>query len=126
MAYRRSPASSARSGSCGRTTRPLAVVLQVALDDRLDEQRVVGLAPAGARPGRGRRAEHGAVLRRAGVRHRVRQQPAAGAHGGGQVGQRPHQAISANAAAAASSVRATCSGVWAREGNHASNCDGGA
>ena len=29
-------------------------------------------------------------------------------------------------AAAASTVRATWSGVWAREGNQASNCDGGA
>ena len=82
------------------------------------------LAPAGARPGRGRRAEQRAVLA-ARLRHRVRQQPAAGPHGGGEVGERPHQAISANAAAAASSVRATCSGVWASEGNHASNCDGG-
>ena len=33
--------------------------------------------------------------------------------------------ISANAAAAASSVRVTCSPVWASDGNQASNCDGG-
>ena len=34
-------------------------------------------------------------------------------------------ATSAKAAAAASTVRVTCSEVWASDGNHASNCDGG-
>ena len=38
--------------------------------------------------------------------------------------ERAHS-ISANAAAAASSVRSTCSGVCASDGNQASNCDGG-
>ena len=34
-------------------------------------------------------------------------------------------ATAANAASAASSVRSSCSSPCARDGNHASNCDGG-
>ena len=36
-----------------------------------------------------------------------------------------HAPISVNAAVAAATVRATCSGVCASDGNHASNCDAG-
>ena len=46
-------------GVLGPQHAPRAVVLEVALDDRLDEQRVVGLAPVRARAGRGDGAERG-------------------------------------------------------------------
>ena len=59
--------------------------------------------------------------------HRVREQAAFAAQLGGQALERLHaQKTSAKAAAAASTVRSTCSEVWASEGNHASNWDGGA
>ena len=43
----------------------------------------------------------------------------------GDVGGDGHAVDEANAAAAASTVRSTCSGPCASDGNHASNCDGG-
>ena len=64
-AYRRSPASSARSGSSGPHDAAGGVVLEVALADRLDEQRV--------RRRRGRRRRRRAA---AGRRRRGRSRPA--------------------------------------------------
>ena len=53
-AYRRSPASSARSGSLGGADHAaLAVVLQVALADRLDQQRVLARPAAASAVGAG-------------------------------------------------------------------------
>ena len=68
--------------------------------------------PAGRSPGPGPR------------RHRRAARPAI-AHRGGEARQHVTHASSAKAAAAASTVRSTCSGVWASEGNQASNWDGG-
>src|SRR3954451_1115459 len=96
-------------GIVGPDDPALAVVLQVALADRLDDQRQP--RAGGVAVGRGR----------AGVDDRGRQQAALRAQ---DVRERLH-ATSANAAAAASTVRAMCSGVCAVDGNHASNCDGG-
>ena len=89
-------------------TRPVAVVLQVALADRLDERaRTRRRAHGRARPGRGALARGGRVRRegspprrRAGRRRRAA--PAASRRASAHP-------ISANAAAAASSVRVTCS-----------------
>ena len=97
-------------------------MLQVALDDRLDEQRVLAGRGGGARAGRRALAERRG--RAVALGDGGRDQAAVRAQGGGELRERRH-AISANAAAAASSVRVTCSGVWASDGNHASNCDGG-
>ncbi len=94
---------------------------QVALVDRLDEQRVVVLVAGRAGAGRGDGAVRAVVGRRG---EGACQQPARAPHLAGQSVEHAH-AISANAAAAASTVRFTCSGVWASDGNQASNCDGG-
>ena len=59
---------------------------------------------------------------------RLGQQAAAGAdlrRQGGEGIRRHRAAISSKAAAAASSVRVTCSSPCASEGNQASNCEGG-
>ena len=82
----------------------LAVVLLVALADRREHRRVRALA-VGRRVRRDRGGEQAAL--------------------GAQRLRERHGAISSNAAAAASSVRVRCSGVWASDGNQASNCDGG-
>ena len=97
-------------------------MLQVALDDRLDEQRVVVLPPGRPRAG----GSGGAQLGReaVGVGERGGEEAAVLAQRRRERGERGHL-ISSKAAAAASSVRVTCSGVWASDGNHASNCDGG-
>ena len=103
---------------------PRAVVLQVSLADRFHEQGILLLAPARPRARGRRRAER--AVGRSGARDRGGQQAAAGLHLRGERVERiGHAAISAKAAAAASSVRLTCSGVCASEGNQASNCDGG-
>ena len=99
-----------------------AVVLEVALDDRLHEQRVVLLAAGRARAGRRGGAELGREA--VGVGERGGEKAAVLAERRRERGQRGHL-ISSKAAAAASSVRVTCSGVCASEGNQASNCDGG-
>jgi len=105
-----------------------AVVQEVALADRLDDERQLVLVAGRARPGGRERpvGGRGAV----GLAQRAGQQPALVAQHRDEPAQdrlalRRHTATSANAAAAASTVRSTCSGVWASEGNHASNCDGG-
>ena len=66
-----------------------AVVLQVALDDRLDEQRVVLLAAGGARPGRGGGAQRPVGRRRVG--DRLGHQPAVGAQRGREPVERAHR-----------------------------------
>ena len=100
------------------------VVLEVPLDDRLDEQRVGPLAAGGARPGRREGAERPVVAPHVG--DGGGDQPAVGAERVGQPVERLlGHAISAKAAAATSSVRVTCAGVCASDGNQASNCDGG-
>ena len=110
----------------------LAVVQQAALehgDDReLDHRAIVG----DARPGGGQRDGIEPVGAGVGGRRRVHdvgERAAAGADGLAQARDRilvAHRSMSANAAAAAAIVKSICSGVWAREGNHASNCDAGA
>src|SRR3954452_7649892 len=108
---------------------PGAVVEKVALTYRLyDERDVVGVTGR-ARAGRGERAEgRVAVEPRGRGEQRLSEQAAL-------LPQRllhaPQRRVGrgaqsdANAAAAASTVRSTCSGPWASDGNHASNCDGG-
>ena len=94
-----------------------------------DQLELVG--PAGrARAGRRQRSEP-AAARPVGLgQERARQQAAVLAdhrrealQGGGAHPRRA--STSAKAAAAASTVRSTSSGAWARDGNQASNCDGG-
>ena len=88
-------------GVSARTTRPVAVVLQVALADRLDEQRVLVRA-AGARAPGGDAAARSAPSAPARSATARAEQPALGAQlGRERVEQRAH-ATSANAAAAAS------------------------
>ena len=101
-----------------------AVVQQLALADGLDHEGDVGLAAARARPGRGGGAQR-AVLGRRGPQG-VGQQAALRQQGGVHGGQRHAQNASRKAAAAASTVRSTCSASCASDGNHASYCDGGA
>src|SRR4051812_4256689 len=107
------------------------VVQQVALADRLDHERDVVATSLGPRAGRREGAELRVVRRRRRPRavERLRQQAALVAQrraqaAQGHVGRDAHES-DANAAAAASTVRSTCSGPWASDGNHASNCDGG-
>src|SRR3954452_11984761 len=100
-------------GIAGPQDAALAVVLEVALVDRLDELLVAGAGQL-AQP---------RVL--CGIGHGVGQQTTVGTDSGGERLERGAHAISPNAAAAASTVRSTCSEVWARLGNQASNCDGG-
>src|SRR3954471_7664628 len=115
---------------------PGGVVQEIALADRLDDERDLLLPPHGARAGGGARAERRVALAldaggALGVRcERRGEQPALRAQRLGQAAQRVRRRHArahseANAAAAASTVRSTCSGPWASDGNHASNCDGG-
>ena len=92
-------------GVVGAHDAAVAVVLEVALADRLDEQRVVVLAPGGARAGRGRRAEARRRPAPASATASASRPPLGAQRAPAEVGERVHQAISANAAAAASSVR---------------------
>ena len=90
----------------------------------LDDEGDLVAVRRGARTGRGQRAE-----RRRAVpfgSQRSRQQPTLGAHRLLEATHHlcPH-ATSANAAAAASTVRSSCSSLCASDGNQASNCDGG-
>ena len=144
IAYSRSPASSPRSASAGRTHARGAVVQQVALVDRLDQQLVL-LAPARRARARGGElrgaADAVAVVdgdvgatsvaisppsRAAASRSRSSASPSGQRFGAtGDAHRRHAMASSANAAAAASTVRSICSAVCASEGNHASNCEGG-
>ena len=79
-----------------------AVVLEVALDDRLHEQRVVGLAAGGARAGAARSPRSARARRRRRARRRAGRRPrAASAASASSALIR----ISSKAAAAASSVR---------------------
>jgi len=113
-------------GVGGPQDPPGAVVLLIALADRLDEQRVLPLVPARARPGGSLGARPG--LRRLGFSARKRggEQPAHRANLAGERLERVHAPdASAKATCAASSVRVTCSSVCASEGNQASNWDGG-
>ena len=106
---------------------------EVALADRLDDERDVLAAAGGPRPGRGERPERRIAVGRQprrGAVERGGQQAALVADRAGEPAQRvlrrdAHAGSEANAAAAASTVRSTCSGPWASDGNHASNCDGG-
>ena len=110
-----------------------AVVQQVALVDGLDEELVL-LAPAlGPRPacGHARGARRRPLELRGGVDER-RDQPALLAQQRLQAGESSaahdpslDSPTAAKAAAAASIVRSICSELCARDGNHASNCDGG-
>src|SRR3954452_15317508 len=109
---------------------PGAVVQEIAFTDRLyDERDVVGVTGrAGA--GRGERAEGrvAAVDGRVAVAQRAGEQAALFPQRPGQAPQRRlrrNAQSDANAAAASSTVRSTCSGPCASDGNHASNCDGG-
>ena len=88
--------------------------------NRLDDEGVGGRVRGGARAG----GHAGAELATSAGGERVGQQPALVAQRGADLVQCGHQS-SANAAAAASTVRSMCSLVWASDGNHASNCDGG-
>ena len=118
-------------GIVGHDHPALAVVEQVALADGLDEQRVAGGIARRARARRRRVAVRGRRRRtgRPRRRGRARRQAPIGLDGGHEAGERvAHRTAPgtwANAAVAASTVRSTCSAVWAREGNHASNCEGG-
>jgi hypothetical protein len=89
----------------------------------LDEQRVLVRSVDGARA-RGRQGAE-ALVAAGGAGEGLGEQAALGLELGGQPRQRAQDATSANAAAAASTVRSTCSGRCASEGNQASNCDGG-
>ena len=86
----------------------VAEVQELALADRLEQETDLL-----ARAGRQR-------LARGLGPQRVGEQAALGAQLGGQGAQRVAHGISANAAAAASSVRSTCSGPCTVETNHAS------
>ena len=92
------------------------VVLEVALADRLDEQRVALAAAGAASP-----CDSGASPGRATASaSRPPSSRSASASRSSAL-----MRSSANAAAAASTVRAMWSVVWASEGNQASNCEGG-
>jgi len=95
---------------------------ELSLADRLDDERDLGLPAGRARPGRGGGAQRD-VGRRLGPQ-RLGQQAALRQQGGAH-GAEGQSRTSRKAAAAASTVRSICSGVWASDGNHASNCDGG-
>ena len=84
-------------------------MLEVALADRLEDQRVL----VAVRLGRTARCGYD-----------LGQQAALGPQLRGQALECAHE-TSLNAAAAASTVRVTCSGVWASDGNQASNCEAG-
>src|SRR6185436_2413745 len=103
---------------------PARVVQEVALADRLDDERDVLAAARGPRARRGERAERGIAARRQprrGAVQRGGQEAALVADRAGEPAQRilgrdAHAGREANAAAAASTVRSTCSGPWASDG----------
>ena len=91
-------------------------MLQVALADRLHEQRV-RLAARGDRVA--------VRLRAVAVAHRRRRSRPPSSRNASASRASASHATSANAAAAASIVRAMCSLVCAVDGNQASNCEAG-
>src|SRR5690349_9728958 len=106
----------------------------VALEDHLEQQFVLALETAGARAGGGhlgrtRLIERSSAVRRLGevCSRRATLGMECLAQGLGSVARGSHRrvAISANASAAASTVRLTSASLWASEGNQASNCEGG-
>ena len=105
----------------------LAVVEQVALADRLDDERVL----AGRRGRAGRRGEQAEAGRSAGSTTWAEigvvlaaRSCAARACEARAAGSRRSSASSSDSAAA-SSVRSIAASSWARETNQASNCEGG-
>ena len=105
----------------GIDDRRCPVVQLIALVDRGDRELEVRRAPVVARGPRPRRPAGGG--RRAPARTASASRPPSSELRSDPV--ESSHAISANAAYAHSSVRSTCSGVWASDGNHASNCEGG-
>src|SRR5262249_43208455 len=107
---------------------------QVALADRLDDEGDVLAAALGARARGGEGAERGVApgrQPRRGAVERRGEQPALVADRAREAARRVvrragHGDGGANGAAGASTVRSMCWGPWASDGNHASNCDGGA
>ena len=103
---------------------PGPVVQQEPLVDRLDQELVFVRVRLRARPG-GRDPRRGhAVARGRRPLDRAAQRLALRRDDLAEALERAH-ASTANASAAASIVRSTCSASCASEGNHASNCDGG-
>ena len=99
------------AGECAR----LAVVEEVGLADRGERERAVAV----------RDFEVESVV----ARRLARVGPQALVDRGHDIGQRAPVRVRAHSVAkasrAASTVRATCSSLWASEGNHASNWEGG-
>ena len=118
-AARRSAGGSPRGSPRRRTRpRPRAAALRgpaAATPPRAPVARRIGARGAAGRP-RPARARR---------RHAARSAPQLADACGSAEGSAAVRAPPANAAAAASTVRSMCSGPWASDGNHASNCDGG-